>query len=121
MLTPDTGFVVAFFTAPLLLAVCGNNAIVKLFSNYPVFFLGEISYSIYLGHFLFSALAYRLVSTQWMQSGPMQMAAGLSFITVFVLAAATATYLAIERPARDLLRNRKKSVQLHNVQGHKRS
>jgi peptidoglycan/LPS O-acetylase OafA/YrhL len=106
-LTPDTGFVVGFSAAPLLLTLCGNNNVARLFGNNVVFFLGEISYSIYLGHFLFSALAYRVISTQWMQSGPLQILAGLSFITVFVLAAATLTYSTIERPARDLLRDRK--------------
>ena len=106
-LTPDTGFVIAVFTAPLLLALCGNNAAVKLFSNRPVFFLGEISYSIYLGHFLFSTISYRLISIPWMKTGPLQLVAGILFINLFVLCAATLTYFAIERPGRDLLRGRK--------------
>jgi peptidoglycan/LPS O-acetylase OafA/YrhL len=108
-LTPDTGFVIAIFTAPLLLALCGKNAVVKLFSNRPVFFLGEISYSIYLGHFLFSTVSYRLISVPWMQTGPFNFAAGLCFINLFVLAAATVTYYTIERPGRNLLRGHKDS------------
>lgn len=114
-LTPDTGFVVGFFTAPLLLALCGNNAVVGLFSNPPVFFLGEISYSIYLGHFLFSSISYRLISVPWMQSGLLQLTAGLCFISLFVLVAASVTYFTIERPGRDLLRGRKANNQLAHV------
>jgi peptidoglycan/LPS O-acetylase OafA/YrhL len=106
-LTPDTGFVVGFFTAPLLLALCGHNAVVRLFSNQMVFFLGEISYSIYLGHFLFSSVSYRVISIPWMRSGPLQLSIGLCFITLFVLAGATLTYFAIERPGRNLLRGGK--------------
>jgi peptidoglycan/LPS O-acetylase OafA/YrhL len=109
-LTPDTGFAVGFFTAPLLLALCGNNIVVRLFSNRPVFYLGEISYSIYLGHFLFSTVSYRLISLDWMRSGPAQLTIGLCFITLFVLIASTMTYFAIERPGRDLLRGRKTST-----------
>ena len=110
-LTPDTGFAVGFFAAPLLLSLCGDNAVVKLFSNTPVFFLGEISYSIYLGHFLFSTVSYRLISVAWMQTGILQFSIGACFITIFVLAAATATYYTIERPGRDLLRDRKFAAQ----------
>jgi peptidoglycan/LPS O-acetylase OafA/YrhL len=105
-LTPDSGFQVGLFTAPLLLALCGNNWVCRLFDNRPIFFLGEISYSIYLGHFLFSAISYRLVSTAWMGSGTLQLITGLCLITVFVLAASTVTYFAIERPGRALLRGR---------------
>jgi peptidoglycan/LPS O-acetylase OafA/YrhL len=109
-LTPDTGFVIALFTAPLLLALCGNNAVASLFSNRPVYFLGEISYSIYLGHFLFSTVSYRLISVPWMQTGPLQLCTGLCFIILFVLVGATVTYFTIERPGRDLLRGRKVST-----------
>lgn len=105
--TPDTGFVIAVFTAPLLLSLCGDNPVSKLFSNPVVFFLGEISYSIYLGHFLFSTVSYRLISVPWMQTGPLQLSAGLCFITLFVVTAASVTYFVIERPGRDLLRGRK--------------
>jgi peptidoglycan/LPS O-acetylase OafA/YrhL len=114
-LTPDTGFIIALFTAPLLLALCGNNSVASLFSNRPVFFLGEISYSIYLGHFLFSTVSYRLISVPWMQTGPLQLAAGLCFIILFVLAGATVTYFTIERPGRDILRGRKVSIQPASV------
>ena len=107
-LTPDTGFVVGFVAAPLLLALCGDNPVARLFDNKYVFFLGEISYSIYLGHFLFSTISYRLISVPWMQSGLLPLVLGATFIVAFVLAAATLTYYLIERPGRDLLRGRKR-------------
>jgi peptidoglycan/LPS O-acetylase OafA/YrhL len=109
-LTPDTGFVIAFFTAPLILALCGNNAIAKLFDNAPIYFLGEISYSIYLGHFLFSTVSYRLISIPWMQTGPLQLFLGVCFISLFVVGGSTLTYYSIERPGRKLLRGRKASA-----------
>jgi peptidoglycan/LPS O-acetylase OafA/YrhL len=105
--TPDTSFSVGLFAAPLLLALCGNNFVCRLFDNRLIFFLGEISYSIYLGHFLFSSISYRLISTTWMGSGTWQLITGLCFVTLFVVAAATVTYYTIERPGRDLLRDRK--------------
>ena len=111
LLTPDTGFIIGFCTAPLLLALCGNNAVVKLFDNRPVFFLGEISYSIYLGHFLFSTISYRLISVPWMQTGPVPLFLGACFITLIVIGASTLTYYAVERPGRDLLRGRKKPAE----------
>jgi peptidoglycan/LPS O-acetylase OafA/YrhL len=106
-LTPDTGFAIGLFTAPLLLALCAENPVSGLLGNRPVYFLGEISFSIYLGHFLYSTIAYRLVSVPWMKTGPLPLAAGLAGIAMFVLAAATLTYFAVERPGRDLLRGRK--------------
>ena len=105
-LTPDTGFVIGLFTAPLLLALCADNPTSRLFGCTPIYFLGEISFSIYLGHFLYSTIAYRLISVPWMQTGTIQLVAGLCGIVVFVLLAATLTYFAIERPGRDLLRGR---------------
>jgi peptidoglycan/LPS O-acetylase OafA/YrhL len=110
LLTPDTGFIIGFCTAPLLLALCGKNAVVKLFDNAPVFFLGEISYSIYLGHFIFSTIAYRLISVSWMQTGPVPLLLGACLITAIVIGASTVTYYAVERPGRDLLRGRKVPV-----------
>ncbi len=103
--TPDTGFVIGLATAPLLLALTGENAVSRAFGSRIVHFLGEISYSVYLGHFLFSSIAYRLVNVQWMQTGAVQLVLGLAGITAFVLAMSTITYYAIERPGRNLLRN----------------
>ena len=106
-LTPDTGFVIGLFTAPLLLTLSGDNPVSRFFSWGPIYFLGEISFSIYLGHFLYSTVAYRLVSVPWMQTGLLPLVIGFSCIVLFVLALSTLTYFAVERPGRDLLRGRK--------------
>jgi len=106
-LTPDTSFIIGLCTVPLLLALCAANPVSKLFSHPSTYFLGEISFSIYLGHFLFSTIAYRIVSITWMQTGVIPLASGLFCIVVIVLSLSTLTYYAIERPGRGLLRGKK--------------
>lgn len=107
-LVPDTGFIVGVLTAPLLLALSGTaNAPAVFFGSRVMFFLGEISYSIYLGHFLFTSVAYRLISVEWMKTGPLETVVGLLLINAFVVAAATATYYLIERPGRDWIGGRR--------------
>ena len=110
VLTPDTGFVIAVFTAPLLLSLTGKNAVSAFFGWSPVHFLGEISYSIYLGQFLFTSIAYRLVSTAWMRSGHLATALGLLAIVAFVLSLSTMTYFGVERPGRQWLAGKRAGV-----------
>jgi peptidoglycan/LPS O-acetylase OafA/YrhL len=107
-LTPETSFAIAAFAAPLILALTGKNPVSKFFGWTPVYFLGEISYSIYLGHFLFNSIAYRLVSMNWMRSSMLATGLGLIFITAFTLSLSTASYFAIERPGRDWLAGQRK-------------
>ncbi|MFZ0499598.1 MAG: acyltransferase [Steroidobacteraceae bacterium] len=107
LLTPDTGFVIALCAAPLLLSLSGSNIASRMFAWLPIYFLGEISYSVYLGHFLFSSVAYRFISVPWMKESSLHALAGAAFIIAFVLACATATYYLIERPGRRLLRGKK--------------
>ncbi len=107
--SPDTWFGIGLVAAPILLALSGRNFLSRFFAAPPVYFLGEISYSIYLGHFLFGSLAYRLVSVSWMKTGPLPTAVGILVIIAFVLALSTLTYYTVERPGRDLLGGRRKS------------
>jgi peptidoglycan/LPS O-acetylase OafA/YrhL len=107
-LVPDTGFIIAMLTAPLLLSLCGDNGVSRMFGMRVIFFLGEISYSIYLGHFLFSSVAYRLVSIEWMKHSPLATLAGIALIVGFVLVCSTMTYYLIERPGRDFFSGRRK-------------
>jgi peptidoglycan/LPS O-acetylase OafA/YrhL len=107
----DTGFIIGFCTAPLLLALTGKNPVARFFGWGPIHFLGEISYSIYLGHFLFTAAAWRLLTPQWMNSSLLHAVTGIVFVNGFVIALATLTYYAIERPGRALLSDRHKSAQ----------
>lgn len=107
-LVPGTGFVIGVLTAPLLLSLCGDNPVSRMFAWRPIAFLGDISYSVYLGHFLFSSIAYRLFGTEWMAEGPWQLACGVLLINAFVLGVSTLTYRSIEIPARDWLSGRRK-------------
>ncbi len=105
-LTPDTCFAIGLFTAPLLLALSGDNMPARVLGCRPLYFLGEISYSIYLGHFLYSSLAYRLVSVPWMSTGLLPLWLGMGAIVIVVVLLATLTYYVIEKPGRNILRGR---------------
>jgi peptidoglycan/LPS O-acetylase OafA/YrhL len=105
---PETWFGIGLVTAPLLLALSGKNFVSAALAWGPIYFLGEISYSIYLGHFLFGSVAYRLVSTEWMKTGAFATIVGFVVITAFVVGLSTVTYYAIERPGRDLLGGKRK-------------
>ena len=109
-LTPETSFAIAVFAAPLLFALSGKNLVSSFFGWTPIYFLGEISYSIYLGHFLLTSIAYRLVSAQWMRSSPLATGLAVLFIIAFVLGISTLTYFAIERPGRDWLAGQRKRL-----------
>jgi peptidoglycan/LPS O-acetylase OafA/YrhL len=101
--TPYSGFIVGFATVPLLLALCGEAGVSRFFAWRPIYFLGEISYSIYLGHFLFSAVLWRLVRVEWMKAGTLNTILGLLLVNAFIIVLSTLTYYAIERPGRTLL------------------
>jgi peptidoglycan/LPS O-acetylase OafA/YrhL len=106
-LTPDVAFVIALGVAAVLLSLSGTNWLSSFFGWTPVYFLGEISFSIYLGHFLFTAVAYRIVSVEWMRSSTMAMYQGLFLITAFVLVLSTLTYFGVERPGRNWMSGRR--------------
>jgi peptidoglycan/LPS O-acetylase OafA/YrhL len=103
LLTPDTSFAIAVCAAPLILALTGKNPVSAFCGWTPVYFLGEISYSIYLGHFLYTSISYRLINVEWMRSSPLAVALALLFIIGVVIGLSTLTYFAVERPARDWL------------------
>jgi len=108
-LTPDTGFIIGAAAAPLLLSLCADNAVSKVLSTRVIFYVGEISYSIYLGHFLYCSVAYRVISIPWMRTGALPTVLGLLFIFGFVIALSSVTYFAVERPGRNFLSARRKS------------
>jgi peptidoglycan/LPS O-acetylase OafA/YrhL len=110
--TPETWFGIGLVTAPLLLALSGRNVVSAVFGFAPIYFLGEISYSIYLGHFLFSSIGYRVVNVEWMKSGPLQTLAGILAITMVVVLLSTVTYYTIEKPGRDLLGGKRKAARV---------
>lgn len=109
-LTPDTGFIIGVAAAPLLLSLRADNSVSKVLGARVIFYLGEISYSIYLGHFLYCSVAYRIISIPWMRTGVLQTILGLLFILGFVIALSSLTYYAVERPGRNFFSGRRKSI-----------
>ena len=109
-LVPDTGFVIALACAPLLLSLCGNNPVSRVLGSKPLHFLGEISYSVYLGHFLFSSVAYRLIHPSWMAESVWQALAGGLGLTAIILALSSITYYWVELPARYWLGGRRRTA-----------
>ncbi len=108
LVVPDTAFVIALFSAPLLLTLCDDkNPISRFFGWGPVFFLGEISYSIYLGHFLLSSIAYRITRVSWMKMSPLHSAIGIAFVIAFVVGVSTLLYYFVEKPGRSFLSGRR--------------
>jgi peptidoglycan/LPS O-acetylase OafA/YrhL len=112
LLTPDTSFAIAVCAAPLILALTGKNPVSAFYGWTPVYFLGEISYSIYLGHFLYTSISYRLINVEWMRSSPLAVALALLFIIGLVIGLSTLTYFAVERPARDWLSGNSRSKKM---------
>ncbi len=96
----DTNIIIALACAPLLLSLCGDNAASRVLGSRPLHFLGEISYSLYLGHFFFVSLAYRLVDPVWMAGGAWQALAGGAVLTAIIIGLSTLTYYWVEVPAR---------------------
>lgn len=97
-------FLIAVAGAIFIMASYRDNVISRFLSKTPFFFLGEISYSIYLGHFLFGSIAIRLIKPTWMIESPFNLTVGLIGIVAFVLIGSTISYYAIEKPGRSFLR-----------------
>lgn len=108
LLVPNTGFIIAVLVMPLMLTLCGNNAPARLLASKPLYFLGEISFSIYLGHFLYMSLMNRVIKAEWMLGGAMQLATGLLLMNLIVVLLSTLTYRYIEQPGRVWLSGRSK-------------
>lgn len=87
------------------LAMSGPRGVAAWLASAPLVFLGEISYSLYMTHAIVGTVAFRLLQDQWAATAPGPIrAALLLLVAAAVLAAATATYVFIERPARTNLR-----------------
>lgn len=108
LLVAKAGFIIAVLVAPLMLALCGDNAPARLLGSKPLHFLGEVSFSIYLGHFLYMSILNRVIKPEWMLGGTGQMVVGLLLMNVIVVALSTLTYRYIEQPGRAWLSGRSK-------------
>jgi peptidoglycan/LPS O-acetylase OafA/YrhL len=99
---PETAWVPAAFFAGLLSLALGYGVIVRLLGSKALTYLGEISYSTYLGHyglFILFKLAFVDASLQlgW---------GGLAGYLALVMAASVALYHGLEKPAQRWLNAR---------------
>jgi peptidoglycan/LPS O-acetylase OafA/YrhL len=103
--------VAAVATAALLIlalaADSGAAVIGRLLASPPIFFLGEISYSIYLLH-LQEFRVRRLVESHLLRYLRPQLADVLALLAFFAVlfASASLTYFFLEKPARDFFKRR---------------
>lgn len=99
---PETAWVPAAFFAGLLALALGRGAVVRLLGSKTLTYLGEISYSTYLGHyglFILFKLAFVDASLQlgW---------GGLVGYLALVMAASVGLYHGLEKPAQRWLNAR---------------
>jgi peptidoglycan/LPS O-acetylase OafA/YrhL len=98
----DDVVVVALFPLLLLAAVSNAGRATRLLNARPLRWLGDISYSVYLGQAPALSIAL-ILSTTWL--GPRLGLTGLRLVSVAAtLAIATLVHRTIEVPCRDLLR-----------------
>lgn len=99
---PEASYVPASLAALILALSLEDRLLARLLRSGPLHWLGEISYSTYLSHFLLFVLFKLVFVDQSMQIGWGKL--GL-FLTI-VLAASVALYYLVERPAQQWLLRR---------------
>lgn len=92
---PETAWVPAAFFTGLLALALGKGPLVRLLGGKALTWLGEVSYSTYLGHFLLFILYKIAFVDASLQLGW----AGLAGYLALVLAASAALYYGLEKPA----------------------
>lgn len=96
---PETAFVPAAFATGLLALALGRGALVRALGGTIPRYLGEISYSTYLAHYLLFIVFKLLFVDASLQIGW----AGLAGFLTIVLTASIALYHLVEKPAQRLL------------------
>jgi peptidoglycan/LPS O-acetylase OafA/YrhL len=101
--TPDTDVLAVAAMSPLLLVLAsGRDRISRLMGSRVVFFMGEISYSMYLSHSQFLRLR-RIGEAKWLVSSIGAAGADIAALTVVyasVVLCSWMTYRMVERPCR---------------------
>jgi peptidoglycan/LPS O-acetylase OafA/YrhL len=103
---PETAFVPVVFASALLALASSKGMLSKLLSSRPAVYLGEISYSTYLSHFLLFTLFKMVFVDASMQLGW----AALAGFMALVLVASVVLYHLIEKPAQRWLNRHKPKV-----------
>jgi peptidoglycan/LPS O-acetylase OafA/YrhL len=104
VLGPGTDTLAVFGFPVVVLLAARENAVSRSLCRPTVQFLGKISYSIYLLHWIILQAAIRWADV--LGIGGWGYAAWLTAAVVIVLAASALSYRCIEVPARNMLRNR---------------
>jgi peptidoglycan/LPS O-acetylase OafA/YrhL len=92
---PETAIVPLTFASGLLALALSHNVITRLLGRGAVLYLGEISYSTYLAHFLLFIVFKQFFVDTTLQLGW----AGLTGFLILVLAASIVLYHWVEKPA----------------------
>src|SRR5262249_50792668 len=96
-------FLIIMLMPALILYVTNKNWLNTVLSSGPVYYLGLISYSVYVNHYIF-IFTYKSVSqavgidANWFS---------LSYLILSTLILSTITYYGIEKPALNLFRKKK--------------
>jgi peptidoglycan/LPS O-acetylase OafA/YrhL len=97
-------YLVLFFMLVGALGTNGNRALV-FWRFWPLVFLGEISYSLYMTHAITITLMTRFFPFEALQGTPVVIRMGVLLgCVIVILGVATAAYYAVERPMRSLSR-----------------
>ena len=92
---PETSVVPLAFASGLMALALSRNGLIRLLGTGPLLYLGEISYSTYLAHFLLFILFKQLFLDASLQMGWL----GLAGFIAIVMAASVALYHMVEKPA----------------------
>ena len=98
-------FSVLPFSALILCLACNNGHAARLLSTKIPYFLGVVSYSIYLIHNMFRPAGLELV--RWLHPAPLSLPQALTFAVVGSFSVIPFAWLAfqfVERPGRNLVR-----------------
>ena len=91
------------FTALIIHNTSQNNIIKLCLSNKAIVFIGKISYSLYLYHWIFIALAYYITGEKQINNQP------IAIVTVLTIIFSVLSYYLIEQPIRKSKLNFKQS------------
>lgn len=91
------------FTALIIYSTSQNNIIKLFLSNKVIVFIGKISYSLYLYHWIFIALAYYITGEKQINNQ------SIAIVTILTIIFSVVSYYLIEQPIRKSKLNFKQS------------